>query len=70
MSSVPDDSWTLCADAFVGRIPCEAERGCGGQIEELVRLQCQHAPAVSEHPEAARLYGEVSALKTVASHVH
>lgn len=32
------------------------------RVEKLVRLHCQHAPAVSEHPEAAWLYGKVSAL--------
>lgn len=32
------------------------------RVEKLVRLHCQHAPAVSEHPEAAWLYDKVSAL--------
>lgn len=50
-----------CVDVFgAGYISLEAEQGWEDQVEELVGLHCQHAPAVSEHPEAAQLWCKVS----------
>lgn len=55
----PDEVTRL--DVFrAGCVSPEAEPGREGQVEELVGLHCQHAPAVSEHPEAAQLWCKVS----------
>lgn len=59
-------AWSLCGlflhffSFLINRIPCWVDQEWVGQVERLVGLCCQHAPAVSEHPEAVGHCDKVS----------